>query len=154
APATVTISPVSLYETTQRPFTLTIDNDNIGAQAITAVDITTPNMTIDAVRPLSGWSENHTTTTIRWSDGVVAEGALQRLYYNASAAIVTADQTITIPVIATTAGGTQNTDVQITILNDPSTPSVTSNFPQDGSYIREGKTDQRQGDAQSKVRRR
>ena len=133
--ATVSLVPVSLYESNQRVFNLTVNN-LFGNEVIEEVKIQMPSFTITDVVDFFGWQNNFSADEATWYDGDIETNAIELFQLTAQAGLVDANTTIDIDVITTGESSEQTTDtLQIIILNDDTPPSLSNNIPQDNGFL-------------------
>ncbi|MBR9692220.1 hypothetical protein GOV06_05550 [Candidatus Woesearchaeota archaeon] len=136
--AVVNITPVSLYETTEAAFNLTINNV-FGSEVIEEIRVDAPSLTITGVTDFAGWQNNFTENLVTWFDGDIENNAIALFQFNARAKLVDDDETGDIEIITKGDSDEETTDIiEITILNDDTAPLLSNNIPQDGGFVRQG----------------
>jgi hypothetical protein len=138
----VDLNPVSVYETNEIEYNLTINNIG-GSEIIERIRVTMPDFTITDVVNYLGWTEYYNSTYARWTDGDIEDNVWALFRYTAKAGLVD-DDTIIDVSIATTGDSLESTinTVQATILNDNTPPVLTNSIPQNNSFLRDGVNDQ------------
>ncbi len=138
--ADVSLVPVSLYETNEMLFNLTVDN-LFKEEVIKEVRVNTENLEVEGVVNFNGWQSNFSEDNIVWHDGDIENNMIALFQFYAKAGLVDDNADSDIEII--TEGNGETTDIiQITILNDDTSPNVSNNIPSDGGFLREGISDQ------------
>jgi len=123
--ATVTVSPTSIYETTQ-PW-ITIDVDNYGGNAVVdEVEAESQQITVTNAQSYSGWTTTYDSSSALWKDGSIETNIKSSWFeFQLQAPNLTADRTETITIDLDGA----TTNFNITILNDATPPNITNIIP-------------------------
>ena len=133
---TITLTPLQPYESNSIVFNYTINNQ-FKNELITNIQIDMPSFNINDVIDFLGWDENFTTTQAIFSNGDIETNAIELFQINATANLVNSNQTININ-ITTTGSGTTTSTLQITIVNDATSPILSNNIPVDQGFLRQG----------------
>ncbi|MBD3249628.1 hypothetical protein GF336_06300 [Candidatus Woesearchaeota archaeon] len=138
--ADVNLVPVSFYETNEMLFNITIDN-LFKEEVIEEVRVNTENLEVQGVVNFNGWQSNFSEDSIRWHEGDIENNMIALFQFYAKAGLVDDDTGSDIEIISE--GNGETTDIiQVTILNDDTSPNISNNVPSDGGFLREGIADQ------------
>ena len=120
-----TLTPATIYETTKQWETLDVNNYQ-GNSIITEVSVSSPSLAITDAETYLGWTTDFDASSAEWTDGMLATNARSAVFeFQVSAPNVTADTIATV----TASLGSSTTLFNITILNDPTPPSITEIRP-------------------------
>ncbi|MBI1970659.1 hypothetical protein HYS47_02855 [Candidatus Woesearchaeota archaeon] len=137
--AVVTLSSLSMYETTTAPFNVSINN--FGSQdSINLVTAQLGGFTVKNVTGYSDWKNNFTANSIQWFGGLIHNNVINALFqFLAAAPAVDSNQTYTFTFVTKdTSNAEQTHSLQFTILNDETGPILSNQTVSDGSFIRQG----------------
>ena len=137
--ALVTLSSLSMYETTTAPFNVSMNN--FGSQdSISLVTAQLGGFTVKNVTSYSDWKNNFTSNSIQWFGGLIHNNVINALFqFIAAAPAVDSNQTYTFTFVTKdTSNAEQTHSLQFTILNDETGPILSNQTVSDGSFIRQG----------------
>ncbi|MBW2982505.1 hypothetical protein KY343_06505, partial [Candidatus Woesearchaeota archaeon] len=139
----IDITPIDLYETNEQKFNLTVNN-LFGNETIEEVRVTMPGFTITDSVVFLGWDNTFSDEIIRWYDGSIETNIFGALFqYTAKAEIVGDDTTSNIEIIIIGESSEETTfTIPVEIRNDDTSPLLSNNTPEDGSFLRTGMIDQ------------
>ncbi|MEE9525584.1 MAG: hypothetical protein V3V78_03185, partial [Candidatus Woesearchaeota archaeon] len=138
--ANVDLTPISLYETNEVEFNLTINNW-LGDEVIEQVNVNIPQLTVTDVTDFLGWQNNYSANQIVWFNGDIENNAIILFQFTAEAGLVNGDTNIDVDIITTGNGDTTDT-IEIIIQDDTTGPVVANPTPEDNGFLRQGITDQ------------
>jgi len=136
--STVDIQPGTIYETNSLLFNLTIDNlfEN---EVIEEIRIDVPQFTISGVVNIGGWQSLFSSNQVIWNTGDIETNSIALFQYFADAGLVSTDTLVNIDVTTTGESGEQTLDVvQVMVLNDITSPFLSSSIPVDNGFLRQG----------------
>ena len=132
--ASVDLSPITAYEAIDSDYVLNVDN-YLGS--IINQIVLNSQLDIIDVADYNGWTNDFSLSHITWSDGTIETNVKSALFeYSASAPIVDEDTVYEISGTLYFADTTQDFSINLTILNDTTSPVLDSVFPADTSYAR------------------
>jgi len=123
--ATVTVSPTSIYETTQPWITVDVDNYG-GSTVVDEVEAESQQITIINAQGYTGWTTSYDSTSALWKDGSIETNIKSSWFeFQLQAPNLTVDTTeiVTIDLDGST------TNFNITILNDATAPNISNINP-------------------------
>ena len=139
--ATITLTPLSVYETSNTLFNLTINNQ-FKDEVISQITLSSSQLNITNVVNFSDWNNSFTATSIDWDNGDIETNAIALFQFYAQAGLISDNQSINLTIITTGPGGDTTDIIQLNITNDYSGPILSSNTPQDNGFLRQGITNQ------------
>lgn len=138
--ADIELTPVSLYETNEAEFDITIDN-LFKDEVIEQINVNLPSMEVTDVTDFFGWENNYSDSQIVWFNGDIETNSISLFRFTAQAGLVGGDTTEDIVIITTGSGDTTDV-IEVTILDDTTPPELSNPIPEDGGFLRQGITDQ------------
>jgi hypothetical protein len=125
--ADITLTPLTLYETTQADFNLTIDN-LFKDEVIEKIQLIMPAAEITDVTDFYGWQNNFSSNQIIWHDGTIETNSIALFQFTAEAGLVNSNQIVDIEI--TTNDETIDI-ISFSILDDSTGPNLSNPIPED-----------------------
>ncbi|MBW2966957.1 hypothetical protein KY362_00565 [Candidatus Woesearchaeota archaeon] len=139
AALSVDLNPLEAYETNSVSFALNISNFR-NAYEITEVSADVTGFEVTAEVDYKGWTETHTGSEVRWTEGSIANNVLLAVFeFLAEAPVVEEDSEQEASVVLTDdAGETHTYTFPLSILNDDTPPEVSELIPEDNGFVKQG----------------
>ncbi len=140
--ATLTLAPLTIYETTTATFNLSINN-LFSQDTITRVETAASGLEVTGAKHVKGWTENTTLSSALWLGGTIEPNVAFALFqFTAKAGKVSANTTQTVTVTTYDDIFSRQTQaLQFTVLNDETGPVFSDVKPLDGSFAAQGTRD-------------
>jgi len=136
AAQSASLDPVVMYEGSLRSFNLTASNLG-GSSVITSVAVDLPGFSSLSASDYLGWDETVLGSTLLWNNGSLENNIAWALFgFSARAPVVSGNTSVNV----TATLGSSLITIPLTLVDDPSAPTLSSPNPVDGSVIGAGIT--------------